>query len=240
MTIYAIGDIHGHADKLAAAHDLVEDDRAREGTSGARLVHIGDLVDRGPDSAAVIETLIALAARDPRVVTLLGNHDELFLTFLTRPLDEMAMRGGKPFWLNANMGGTDTLASYGIRGRRPARLHLDARTKVPASHREFLAALPRSFASDGCFFAHAGIRPGVPLEAQDPQDLIWIREDFLWSTADHGPLIVHGHTPVDRVEHWGNRLNIDTGAAYGRALSAVAIEDRRAFLLTDGGRVEIT
>ena len=135
-----------------------------------------------------------------------------------------------------------TLASYGVVGlsvvRRDA-LREAARARIPDRHRAFLRALPTSLRHGDLFFCHAGIRPGVPLDAQRDEDLLWIREPFLSSTADHGPLIVHGHTPVDTVTHYGNRLAIDTGAGYGRALSAVAIEGRKAWLLTEDGRVPV-
>ena len=111
---------------------------------------------------------------------------------------------------------------------------------MPPAHVAFLASLPLSFAHGSCLFVHAGIRPGIPIANQDPEDLYWIRHRFLDSRANHGPLIVHGHTPVERVEHHGNRLAIDTGAAYGGPLSAVVIEGRRAWLLTPQGRQEVT
>lgn len=238
--IYAIGDIHGHSDLLTAAHDRVAADRARYGATDAPLVHVGDLVDRGPDSRGVIDHLIASQARDPRMIVLLGNHDRMFAHWLRHcgrpdptaqtPLD----------YLHPRFGGRTTLASYGI---DPDLSEPDAiaaaHAAIPASHLAYLDALPRHFAHGDIFCVHAGIRPGVPLTGQDPVDLIWIRDEFLTSRADHGPLIVHGHTPAETVEHWGNRLNTDTRAAYGGPLSAVAIEGREAFVLTDAGRVPV-
>lgn len=233
MSIYAIGDIHGQLDKLRTAHELIEADRAREGTQEAPVIHVGDLVDRGPDSAGVVGMLAELAARDPRIHVLLGNHDALFLEFLaTRP-----GRWSDPPYLSAGIGGRDTLASYGLDTTLPARrLHDAAREAVPQTHRRFLAELPRLHETEVCIFVHAGIQPGVPLDQQNPADLIWIRDPFLFDTRDHGRLVVHGHTPVDRVEHHGNRLAIDTGAAWDGALSAVVLEGREAWLLTPAGR----
>jgi serine/threonine protein phosphatase 1 len=118
-------------------------------------------------------------------------------------------------------------------------LRAAALDRVPEAHLAFLRGLPRQFAHEDCLCVHAGIRPGVPLDAQDPEDLIWIRGPFLKDWRDHGPLIVHGHTPVERVEHHGNRLAIDTGAGYGGPVSAVAVEGRAAFLLTNAGRVPL-
>jgi serine/threonine protein phosphatase 1 len=233
MTIYAIGDIHGHLDKLRIAHDLVEADRAREGAADAPLIHVGDLVDRGPASAEVVGCLMDLSRSDPRVVVLKGNHDAMFLDFLsTRP-----GRWSESRYLHANVGGRETLRSYGLRSTGAARaLHDKAVEAVPPDHRAFLDALPLSHGSGDCFFVHAGIQPGVPLADQTPADLMWIRDDFLFDTRDHGPLIVHGHTPVPAVEHHGNRLAIDTGAAWEGPVSAVAIEGREAWLLTGSGR----
>jgi len=238
MTIYAIGDIHGHLDKLEAAHALIEDDRAREGTGAARVVHVGDLVDRGPDSAGVVEYLRALYEKDDRIVVLRGNHDQLFVDFLTYDLETLRETGALR-WIDSVIGGRETLASYGVRRIMKSAAHRAARDKVPDAHHEFLQELPLMHEEADCVFVHAGVRPGVPFDKQDPEDLLWIRNEFLLSTVNHGPLIVHGHTPSDEVVHMGNRLGIDTGAAFGGPLSAVAIEGREAYLLTEAGRVAV-
>ncbi len=235
MRSYAIGDIHGHLDKLKAAHARVAADQARVGDVDAPLVHLGDLVDRGPDSAGVIEYLARAQETDPRIVVLKGNHDALFEAVLTHEPDPYASH-----YMSGGMGGGATIRSYGVDTDQPAEAIYAALARaVPDHHRAFLAALPYSFAYGSCFFAHAGIRPGVPFEAQTVEDLTWIRYEFLDDTRDHGALIVHGHTPVDHVEHHGNRLNLDTGAGFGGPVSAVAIEGREAWLLTDDGRVPI-
>ena len=233
MTIYAIGDIHGHLDKLRAAHDLIEADRAREGTREAPVIHVGDLVDRGPDSAGVVGTLAELVAGDARCHVLLGNHDLMFREFLaTRP-----GRWSDSPYLSSGIGGRSTLESYGLDTTLPARkLHDAAQDAVPEAHRRFLAELPRLHETAECIFVHAGIQPGIPLAEQNPADLIWIRDQFLFDTRDHGRLVVHGHTPVARVEHHGNRLAIDTGAAWEGDLSAVVLEGREAWVLTGSGR----
>ena len=238
MTIYAIGDIHGHLDKLERAHARVEADRAREGTQNADLIHVGDLVDRGPDSAGVIAYLMDLSKSDPRVRTLRGNHDQLFVDFLTQDL-ETCRANGTLRWTDAIIGGRDTLASYGVQNWFKSAAHREARRQVPAEHIAFMSGLPLTHHTGDCLFVHAGIRPGIALSDQDPEDLIWIRHEFLGSSVDHGPLVVHGHTPTEEVEHHGNRLGIDTGAAFGGALSAVAIEGRDAFLLTETDRIPI-
>ncbi len=240
MTLYAIGDIHGHIDLLRAAHDLVEADRAREGTGGADLVHLGDLVDRGPDSAGVVAFLMQSQTDDPRIKVLKGNHDRLLHWFLEQtPRIDTQLRSDLNY-LSGSMGGMTTLASYGVDiSLSAAEIHRQARSLVPKAHIAFLIGLPVMHQSTGCVCVHAGIRPGVPFNAQTEDDLLWIRRAFLDDPRDHGALVVHGHTPRDSPEHFGNRLNLDSGAAFGGPLSVVAIEDHVAFLLTDRGRVKI-
>lgn len=240
MTLYAIGDIHGHLDLLRGAHARVEADRARVGAEDAPLVHVGDLVDRGPDSAGVIDLLIAQTEADARVHVLLGNHDLIFCRWLETGPDPDPRDPPHVRYLAEATGGQQTLASYDIDPTGPPdEVHSEALATVPARHREFLTRRPLMFRTTDCLCVHAGIRPNVPLDAQAEHDLVWIRGDFLDSDVDHGPLIVHGHTVHDQVEHHGNRLAIDTGAAYGGPLSAVAIEGREAYLLTDQGRVPV-
>ncbi|GHD98928.1 serine/threonine protein phosphatase [Defluviimonas sp. 20V17] len=239
MRSYAIGDIHGQIDLLRGAHARIERDRAETGDAEAPVVHVGDLVDRGPDSAGVIAFLSeGIAAGAPWVV-LKGNHDRMFAGFLERADFQDPMLRPDYTWLHPRVGGLETLASYGIAnpGRRPvAELHAEARDKVPAAHHAFLAGLPTHLHRGEVFFVHAGIRPGLPLTAQTEDDMTWIRRAFLDDLRDHGALIVHGHTPVERATHYGNRLNIDSGAAYGGPLSVVVIEDRDVWELTERGR----
>ncbi|MEC7761442.1 MAG: metallophosphoesterase [Pseudomonadota bacterium] len=237
MRTYAIGDIHGQLSELERAHDLIDRDRAACDDADAPVVHIGDLCDRGPATRGVIDFLMGgLAAGKPWVV-LTGNHDRMMTAFLEPVPNEPPRMPTHLTWLNPRLGGDTTLASYGVDTDRPVdAIHTDARARVPAAHVAFLEALPVTYERGDCFFCHAGVRPGVPLAEQDEQDLIWIREPFLSSTEDHGKLIVHGHTPVDVATHYGNRLNIDSGAGYFQPMSAVVIEGREAWLLTEGGR----
>ena len=240
MRLYAIGDVHGHLDLLCDALDRIDADRARMGDPAAPVVQIGDLVDRGPDSRGVVQYLMDLSARDPRMTVLRGNHDNIFALFLQSPPRIDPRLRKELSWLHPRLGGRETLASYGIDpDLPPEELHTAARRAVPQAHRAFLGALPLSIRLDDCLLVHAGIRPGLSLEAQDPEDLYWIRHEFLDDRRNHGALVVHGHTPVDKVEHHGNRLAIDTGAAYGGPLSAVVVEGRQVFLLTPDGRQEI-
>jgi len=242
MRTYAIGDIHGQYDLLRIAQDLVEADRIHAGDQGSTLVHVGDLVDRGPKSAQVIEHLMrGQQAGEPWVV-LKGNHDRLFSLFLEDPfMRDPNLRAERP-WLHPRVGGGPTLSSYGIadpEDRPVAKLHAEAMKAVPPEHRDWLAALPLFHREGESLFVHAGIRPGVDLADQTEDDLLWIRSAFLEDPRDHGVLVVHGHTAIDDVTHYGNHLNIDTSAGYGGPVSAVVIEGRDAWLLTPHGRVAL-
>lgn len=237
MRSYAIGDIHGRRDLLLAAHARIAHDRAQTRDGGAPVVHIGDYVDRGEDSPGVLDHLAAGVAQDEPWVLLKGNHDRMMWRFLQEPEQPEGRR-----WLEGNIGGRATLAAYGIevgRDRPFEAIRADARAAVPQAHVDLLGGLENSYRRGGVFFCHAGIRPGVPLNDQTEDDLVWIRDRFLFDTRDHGALIVHGHTPVDRATHYGNRVNLDSGAAYGGPLSAVVIEAGEVFLLTAEGRVPV-
>ena len=240
MHIYAIGDIHGHLDLLRAAHHRIHADMALHGHG--KIVHLGDLVDRGPDSAGVVDYLMTGVEAGRDWVVLKGNHDRLFTQFLNDPdWKDPGLRIDLS-WLHPKLGGPATLASYGVRAaadRPVAKVHADAVVAVPARHRAFLESRPTSLRHEDCIFVHAGIRPGIALADQAEDDLVWIRKDFLEDPRDHGALIVHGHTALDKATHYGNRLNMDSSAAYGGPLSAAVIEGRRAFLLTNVGRVPL-
>ena len=146
-------------------------------------------------------------------------------------------------WLHPKLGGPSTLASYGVEkaaDRPVARVHAEALDAVPQAHLDYLNGLPVLHRLGETAFVHAGIRPGIALDQQTETDLIWIREPFLSEPASFGPLIVHGHTAIDHATQYGNRLNLDSGAAYGGPLSAVVIEGREAALLTPTGRKKLT
>lgn len=242
MRTYAIGDIHGHLDKLEAAHRLIAADRAGIGDAAAPVVHIGDLVDRGPDSRGVIAYLMRGIAAGAPWVALKGNHDRMFARFLGDPdSHDPGLREGL-HWIDPRLGGDMTLASYGVAGageRLLFDIHEEAVAAVPQTHVAFLGGLKLYYRRGAALFVHAGIRPGVPLDRQSEDDLLWIRRDFLDDTSNHGMLVVHGHTPVEAASHYGNRLDIDTGAGYGKALTAVVIEGDRVWQLDEGGRVPI-
>lgn len=239
MRCYAIGDIHGHLDLLRAAHARVAADMARTGDKAAPVVHVGDLVDRGPDSRGVIDYM--MAGPDNWYVVR-GNHDSMFANFMTDPHSHDPGLRTDLHWLHTRLGGSTTLASYGVmdaEARGNVDAHAEALAKVPATHGPWLASLPLYLRFGEVLFVHAGLRPGVPLEAQTPTDLMWIRAPFHKHRGDFGALVVHGHTPVDVPTHYGNRLNLDSGAAYGGPLSAAVIEGRDVWLLTDAGRVAL-
>ncbi|MGY6550140.1 MAG: metallophosphoesterase [Roseinatronobacter sp.] len=243
MRSYAIGDIHGQLVRLQEVHRWIDADRKRLGDPDAPVIHLGDLVDRGPDSAGVIRFLREGVAGGAPWEVLKGNHDRLFERFLTRPEWEDPALHDDLTYLHRLIGGTETLLSYGlmrktsfqIRAARDAALGA-----VPPEDIEFLASRPLTRARGEVLFVHAGIRPGVPLDQQIEQDLLWIRDPFLMDTRDHGALVVHGHTAIPQPMHYRNRVNIDSRAGYGGPLTAIVIEGRQVFVLNEDGRVALT
>ncbi|SMX46666.1 metallophosphoesterase family protein [Actibacterium lipolyticum] len=239
MTLYAIGDIHGQIGMLEYALEKIE----RDGGPDARIVFLGDLVDRGPDCRGVIE-LLSSGLRDGKPWTVLrGNHDRMFTRFLSpTPIVETRLPIGLD-WFHERVGGAETLRSYGVEvneDRRIWQVHQDAAEAVPQSHRDFLHGAVNMLQQDGYLFVHAGIRPGVGLDDQEEEDLVWIREPFLSSDADHGAVVVHGHTMTDTPEHHGNRIGLDTGAGRGDRLTAAVFEDGKVFVLGHDGRTPLT
>ncbi len=222
--VYAVGDVHGCLDRLQALHALVEADLAERPIAEATLIHLGDYVDRGPDSAGVVARL---AAGDPvaglPTVNLMGNHEHMMLAALAS--GEADAEG---LWL-AN-GGADSLLSWGVpRSAQPK----DWPGYLPVPHLLFLRDLTLRHQAGGYLFVHAGIRPGLPLQRQSRHDLLWIREPFLSSKEDFGVVVVHGHTPKPEPTVRPNRIGIDTGAVMGGVLTcAVLEEDRLGFLTT--------
>jgi serine/threonine protein phosphatase 1 len=226
--VYAVGDIHGRADLARQMQDLILAHIADKPAALVKVVWLGDYIDRGPSSREAIDLLIDFAAGPFHSVFLMGNHEEAMLRFLADPADGHQ-------WLS--FGGVETLASYGIGADAPetgltygeARAALIA--ALPRPHQDFFLSLALSETIGDFFFCHAGVRPGVPLAQQDPQDLIWIRGEFLNSTHDFGKMIVHGHTPQREPQLLHNRVNVDTGAfATGRLTCAVIEGSEIAFL----------
>jgi len=199
--LLAIGDIHGCLEQLQELLDLVAP------TDRDQVVFLGDYVDRGPASAGVIDCLIEFGVRHPATVFLRGNHEQMFIDYLDG-LDPTA------FLLN---GGLNTLASYHDRGLWP----------IPLGHRTFLDRLASYYQTDDYIFVHAGLRPGVPLEDQETDDLLWIRRDFINSNYDWGKAVVYGHTPVEEPSLEPMRLGLDTGCVYGRLLTCCDVRTRQ-------------
>lgn len=227
LRIYAVGDVHGMADCLVDLLGRIDEDRARNPIGESRIVMLGDYTDRGPRSRDVVEMLSVLSERE-NFVCLRGNHDQWFESFLTAPGEAE----GFLHW-----GGIQTLASYGVdpalEPRSDLELSRELARLVPTHHRRFLARLRHSHAAGDYFFCHAGVRPGIPLDYQDPHDLMWIRGEFHAHRGSFGKVIVHGHTPRDQVEFHPNRINVDTRAFDTGILSCVVLEgDKQRIIQT--------
>lgn len=211
--VYAVGDVHGCAERLREMHRLVRADLAARPVAAPLLVHLGDVIDRGPDTAGVLDIL---AGRMPcATVNLKGNHEAAL---------EAALGGDRAAatdWLIG--GGEASLASWGIDAGLPEGWGAG----IPAAHRKVLAGM-ELYAEEGTYgFVHAGVRPGVPLRRQSAEDLLTIRHAFLASEAEHGHVIVHGHTPKFAIEIRANRIGIDTAAVFGGKLTCAVLEGER-------------
>src|SRR6188768_53545 len=217
--VYAIGDIHGRRDLFEALVDAIDADDAAATAAETTIVLLGDLVDRGADSAGVV-ALARAWQRRRRVRILCGNHEEMFL----RSFDELEM-----FRHFLRHGGRETVLSYGIDRQAFQQADLEEaqalmRGHVPPADIAFLKSFEDMIAIGDYLFVHAGIDPRAPIEAQRRQDLRWIREPFLSHPDSHGPVIVHGHTISDAPEDCGNRIGIDTGAFMSGRLTALVLE----------------
>jgi serine/threonine protein phosphatase 1 len=220
--VYAVGDVHGCAEQLATMHALIADDLRQRPVAAPLLIHLGDYIDRGPASAAVLARLLTgpgIAGLE--VVDLIGNHEAMLLE---------AIAGQHPdasgMWL-AN-GGIATLESWGVTNLADPR---EWRRSMPPDQLALLRRLPLTRREGGYLFVHAGIRPRIPLDEQTPADLLWIREPFLSWPEPHPAVVVHGHTPVHVPVVRANRIGIDTGAVMGGVLTCLVLEaDRLGFL----------
>jgi serine/threonine protein phosphatase 1 len=232
LCVYAIGDIHGHADLLEQMHQLIATDAASLTPGTDRLiVYLGDYVDRGPESRRVIDLLIGNRPEGFRAVHLLGNHDAWLLGFLLDP-------SFGPTWLH--YGGDVTLHSYGVRLGIPQedlryyrQLQADLRERMPRDHVDFLQRLDLSFESGDYLFVHAGVDPALPLDQQTADHLLWIREPFLRSRRDLGRVVVHGHTVESEPVVRANRVGIDTGAYWSGRLTCLVLEETNYRFLTN-------
>jgi serine/threonine protein phosphatase 1 len=220
--VYAIGDIHGCDAQLANLHEIIAEDLARRPVDAAMLIHIGDYVDRGADTAGVLTRLATGSPVDSiPTVNLVGNHDETMLHALSGD------RAAATDWLFA--GGKPALESYGIDPNSPRESWPG---QIPPAHLDFLRELTLCHQEGGYFFVHAGVRPGVPLQQQTREDMLRIRQPFLYTERDLGAVVVHGHTPVKAPGVTHNRIAIDTGAVFGGKLTCVVLEGETIGFLT--------
>jgi serine/threonine protein phosphatase 1 len=234
LRIYAVGDIHGRADLLDAMIALIERNNAERDKARTHVIFLGDYIDRGPNSSGVIDRLLHGIPPQLEPLFLKGNHEDFLLEFLSDPLVG-------PIWLQN--GGDATLASYGVQQGGFERnfllkvsyfskLALEFAEKLPPDHRAFYESLNLYFRFQDYFFVHAGIRPGVPLDRQSEEDLLWIRNEFLQWPHDFGAVVVHGHTPVAWPEDLENRIGIDTYAFQTGRLTAVGLEGSERWFLS--------
>ncbi|MEM6974342.1 MAG: metallophosphoesterase [Pseudomonadota bacterium] len=240
LRVYALGDVHGDHAAASAMLARLRRDLAARPVADWREIWIGDLIDRGPDSAGVLDLALRDETREKRIV-LLGNHDAYLRDFLATG-DSTILSP----WLT--YGGVQSCASWGIdrltlnetidrHGASGLRDMLEAR--VPERQWRLVEEMPTHAVLGDFLFVHAGIRPGIALDAQDPRDLIWIRGNFLDHAEPHSHVVVHGHTPSPEIEMMPNRIGIDTGAGKGGHLSCLVLEGDAVGHLTEEGVVSL-
>ena len=232
--VYAIGDVHGRFDLLQDLIGRIEADNAGRMPTDVHVVQLGDLIDRGPQSREIIDYFLRGAPGFASWHFIMGNHEEMLLKLIDQPDGELM-----PQFLR--FGGRETFESYGAPQRVLDTPDLYAPDTlpfhIPEEHRDFIRRMGDGILVGDYFFTHAGIRPGVPLDEQEQHDLRWIRKGFLDSDADHGMIVVHGHTVLEEVEVRPNRIGIDTGAYASGRLTALGLEGTdRWFIQTEGER----
>jgi serine/threonine protein phosphatase 1 len=202
--IFAIGDIHGSIDRLQDLMQKIPIDFAND-----TLLFIGDYIDRGPGSVEVVEYLMDLKKRVPEIILLKGNHEDMLEKYLD---------GTDRFTYLLN-GGQSTLDSY------LSKTHRSDSFPIPAEHIDFFKSLRLYYETEAYIFVHAGLRPKIPLASQKSEDLLWIRDKFIYSKYNFGKPVVFGHTPLEKPLVEPNKIGIDTGAVYGNALTCVQLPD---------------
>lgn len=225
---YAVGDVHGRLDLLEDLLSRIEEEIRGRPKPKTSIIFLGDLIDRGPESAQVIERLRTYSPPDASAHFIMGNHEEVMLRVLAGEENLVSS------WLR--FGGAATLRSYGVDPRELSGMSSKEVAErigkaVPPEHVEFLESFADSILFGGYLFVHAGIRPGIDLAEQAQSDLRWIREPFLDDTTDHGFVVVHGHTITNSVEVAPNRIGIDTGAFCTGTLTALGIEGSNRWLI---------
>jgi serine/threonine protein phosphatase 1 len=229
MRAYAVGDIHGRLDLLETLLDMIRADDAARDMADTQLILLGDLIDRGPESAGVVA--FGMRPLDFATITALqGNHEAMMLEGLAGNWDALLS------WLR--FGGRETLESWGVSpetlDEAPDRIAEAALAAIPEDQRIWLAERPLSVQFGDYYFVHAGVRPGVPLARQSDHDRLWIRDPFLRSTTRHPAMIVHGHSVTQDVKMLPNRIGIDTGAYASDRLTALGLEGTEQWLLQTG------
>lgn len=231
--VYVVGDIHGQAALLRHMHEVIVAD-ARDHPIGRRVVvYVGDYIDRGAHSRQVLEMLASNPLKGFEMVPLRGNHEAMLLAGLN---DDSAFSG---WFMN---GGRATAISYGVCDQRQDACWFDAevmwtmRQALPEHHLQFIEHTAIAHREGGYVFVHAGLRPGVALTEQEPEDLVWIREPFLTTDGEWPFVVVHGHTPVDEPEVLNHRINIDTGAFASGKLTCLVLEGTNRRMLTVTGQ----
>lgn len=231
IRLYAIGDVHGRLDLLQDMHGLIHADIDRNPTHDWRIIHLGDYIDRGPDSKGVLDFLVYASTREPRILSLIGNHDDGFLRYLAT---------GDTNGIFALHGGADTARSYGVEVDYTNAASAAAGYKklidtIPKAHTDYIRSMPSWVSFGDFFFCHAGVNPAVSLEEQDRDDLMWIRTLFLKWTDPLEKVIIHGHTPQSAIDVLPNRVNLDTYAWKSGKLSAIVIDglEKRFLEATD-------
>jgi len=207
-------------------------DNAGRKPARTTIVFLGDLIDRGPQSAQVVERLRTYRPDFAKTVFLMGNHEEVLLRIVAGETDML------PDWMR--FGGAECARSYGLdpvdlECREPASALRLLRRSIPKDHLKFLSGFADTASFGQYLFVHAGVRPGVPLARQTAQDLRWIRAPFLEDESDHGRIVVHGHTISEEVDERSNRIGLDTGAYWSGVLTAVGLEGNERWFLQTGG-----
>lgn len=226
--VYAIGDIHGRDDLFAELLDRIEADDKGRSAAHTTLILLGDLVDRGPASASVVERALALGRRFDTVRYIVGNHEECFLAALTGDVARVRyfVRIGGDSTIRSYWGDDDAYAAATFEEVAEQLPRL-----VPKAHVDFLGHGEDMICIGNYCFVHAGLRPGVDLDKQKTSDLRWIREDFLRAPSKWGAIVVHGHTIQGDVDWGSNRIGIDTGAYASGKLTALGLEGARQWIL---------
>jgi serine/threonine protein phosphatase 1 len=232
LRVYAIGDVHGRFDLLVGMLKRIKADSETRTAADTHVVLLGDLIDRGPQSAQVLEFLRVYRNNFATFHFIAGNHEEAMLATL----------GGfdlsrQNSWLD--FGGRDTLVSYGVDlallNDEDTDVAALMRDNIPRTHIDFLESFEESILFGDYLFVHAGIRPGVAIERQRGTDLRWIRHDFLDDESDHGVIVVHGHTITRTPDIRKNRIGIDTGAYMSGMLTALGLEGRERWFMMEHG-----